>query len=123
MLLIRTSLVIILLLAIVPITVYGQEQNLTKVIEQKFGKPTIGNFGLNSIPSTTYETDVNIIFESPHTVILFGDLRVFGGEENDDLWSAVDLLKTQYGFKWTQTIHDGEGSEGNPGRVYLIMEK
>ena len=67
--------------------------------------------------------DVSVAYESAHTVILYGNLITDDMKENHDLWGAPDMLKTQYDFKLTQTIHDGEGTESNPGRVYLVMEK
>jgi hypothetical protein len=55
-------------------------------------------------------------------LVLFGYLITGSLEHNTDLWEAVDFLQNQHGFDLTDIIKEGEGSEGNPGRVYLKME-
>jgi hypothetical protein len=56
-------------------------------------------------------------------IILSGDLITAALTENVDLWQAVDILQNEHGFNMTHIIKEGVGSEGNEGRVYLIMEK
>jgi hypothetical protein len=92
-------------------------QNLTKLIEERFTKAQT-SYGIEFplIPL------VEVVFESPKTVVLFGELITPALYKNTELWEAVDLLKGDYGYTLSHVIHDGEGSKGNPGRVYLIME-
>ena len=91
--------------------------NFTKIINDKFTLAEQGAYGIK-FPAVT---QVKVISESPHTVVLFGNLITNGLHDNIYLWQAMDLLKS-HGFKLTQRVHDGAGSEGNPGRVYLVME-
>ena len=90
-------------------------QNLTNLIEQRFPRNyTVpgGGTAFDLYPS------VNVIYESPRMLVLFGYLL-----DNADLWEAADFLQNEHGFDLTDIIKEGEGSTGNPGRVYLIMEK
>ena len=93
----------------------GLGQNLTNLIEQRFS----GNF---TVPGggTVFDPYPSVIgiYESPRMLVLFGYLQ-----DNADLWEAADLLQNEHGFDLTDIIKEGEGSKGNPGRVYLIMEK
>ena len=61
---------------------------------------------------------VIVIYESPRMLVLFGNLQ-----DNADLWEAADFLQNEHRFDLTDIIKEGEGSKGDPGRVYLIMEK
>jgi hypothetical protein len=91
--------------------------NFTKIIKDKFTLPA--ELPIAKLPPSLQV--VRVISESPHTVVLYGDLIISGLNENIYLWQAIDLLKS-HGFKLTQILHDGEGTQANPGRVYLIME-
>ena len=110
----------------------SSNNNLTKIIEDRFGTTNCdaselaAHKGLGeaiaSTPCTT-EPHVNVISGSAKTIVLFGHLITSPYRtDNSDLWKAADLLKINYGFKLTHIVHEGEGSEGNPGRVYIIME-
>lgn len=99
--------------------VYAQQQNMTQIIQEKFA------------------TSVSLIYESPNTAVLQGDLIISSGllsnqnstsnyegglAANTDLWAAMDLLRNN-GFKTQQIITTGQGSVGNPHTVYIVMTK
>ena len=70
------------------------------------------------------DSAVKVIYESPKTVILQGDLitpieRLL----NPELWQAMDQLRDQYGFNIQHLITSGVGSEGNPTVVYILLTK
>jgi hypothetical protein len=98
----------------------GANQTLTNLIEQKFTRSNITVPG-GGTASDLYPS-VSAIYESPRMLVLFGYLITGSLAHNTDLWEAVDFLQNQHGFDLTDIIKEGEGSEGNPGRVYLIME-
>ena len=87
-------------------------ENLTKVIEEKFPS--------NPYVQESYGKPVQVRYESPTSVILQGNL-VYTFDFNTDLWRAMDLLKSQYGFKLQQIFTSGVGSRGNPTTVYILM--
>ncbi len=65
-------------------------------------------------------------YESPSTVLISGELiNSVGGTNtfNSQLWEAMDLLKSQYGFHLQQVMTSGVGSVGNPTVVYILMTK
>jgi len=76
---------------------------------------------------------VDVIYESPNTIVLQGDLIASEHDvdtrlqpsihQNTDLWAAMDLLKNEYGFKTQQVMTSGIGSVGNPTTVYILMIK
>lgn len=99
-------------------TVYAQQPvNLVNVIEDKYTRTDS-----DGVPY------VKVVYASPNTVLLQGELIVtqFNTPNftfNSDLWSAMDLLKNQYGFKVEQVMTSGIGSQGNPTFVYILMMK
>jgi len=95
------------------------DQNLTKIIKERFTRPEISEFG-TSFPPFAH---VDVIFESPKTIVLYGNLITYALNANDGLWEAVDLLKTEHGFNLTHIVKEGIGSKGNEGRIYLVMER
>ena len=71
---------------------------------------------------------VKVVYESSNTTLLQGGLIIsqFNTPDlmfNSDLWSAMDLLKNQYGFKVLRITTSGVGSQGNPTVVYILMTK
>jgi hypothetical protein len=86
-------------------TIYAQQPpNLSKVIKDKY---------------TTTDADgapyVRVVYESSNTILLQGELIAtqFNTPDlvfNSDLWSAMDLLKNQYGYKLQQIMTTGIGS-------------
>lgn len=115
--------------------VNAQLGNLSKIIEDKFTKES--GAGYHNPPELVLF--VHPVYESPTTILIQGDLIVekevvvnpTGAASvlqkqnvlNTDLWSAMDLLKDQYGFKIQQIMTSGVGSEGNPTTVYILMTK
>lgn len=87
--------------------------NLTKIIEDKF--PGQGRYSTNGLA-------VNVEYESPTSILLKGAL-IYMIDFNADLWRAMDVLKTQYGFKIQQIMTSGVGSLENPTDVYILMTK
>lgn len=68
---------------------------------------------------TTTDADgalyVRVVYESSNTTLLQGELIAtqFNTPDlvfNTDLWSAMDLLKNQYGYKLQQIMTTGIGS-------------
>lgn len=100
--------------------------NLSKMIEDKFTVflPPSGGYaqGFN-------KSGVEVAYESPTTIMLSGELLLTispestSGVFNSAIWAAMDLLKNQYGFKVQQVMTSGQGSVGNPTKVYILMTK
>jgi len=104
-------------------TVNAQSANstLSRLIEEKFD---VGHLLGN--PPAPYKgiPTVHVRYESPTTVLISGDLIVADyGLFNKNIWEAMDLLKTQYGFKLQNVMTSGVGSVGNPTTVYILMTK
>jgi hypothetical protein len=117
------ALVFVLFLFGIPIVEAQSPQNatsITNLIKEKYNRGT-------KIPGLEQaEYFVQVRYESPTTVVLEGDLigsQVSGYFFNSDLWSAMDLIKNQYGFKQTQIFTSGMGSQGNPTVVYIVLTK
>lgn len=119
-----SSIIITVITLTINQTVNAQLANSTisHIINEKYGpKNIIDNATKLSygVPAT-----VSVNYESPSTVLISGDLiqeqpRAF----NTDLWQAMDLLKTQFGFHVQQVMPSGVGSVGNPTVVYILMTK
>jgi hypothetical protein len=83
------------------------------------------------LDSNRHVNDINlarVYYESPTTVLIGGNLIAEspGGASfgfNTGIWEAMDLLKTQYGFKLQQVMTSGVGSVENPTAVYILMTK
>jgi hypothetical protein len=88
---------------------------VAQIIDQRFPPKLDLDVSSSAVPS------VEVKYESPNTAII-GDL-IFARSFNTDLWSAMDLLKNQYGFKIQQVMTSGVGSVGNPTSVYILMTK
>lgn len=128
----HSGLFMVLLSALTMASVNAQQpENLTKIIEDKIitdflkihpeNEPCIRSFCSISLPI------INVEYEGLTTIILRGDLIVTNGallgQFNSILWSSMDLLKNQYGFKLQQVMTSGVGSVGNPTTVYILMTK
>jgi len=109
--------------------VNAQQGNMSTVIKDKFTR----EIGTGQVMPLVSHSWVEVMYESPNTVILRGDLITNeqyvdqrlqpNGQSNTDLWAAMDLLKNQYGFKILQVMTSGVGSVGNPTTVYILMTK
>lgn len=109
--------------------VNAQHGNMSTVIEDKFTR----EIGTGQVMPPVSHSWVEVMYESPNTIILGGDLiasdrdvdqRLQPSDHwNTDLWGAMDLLKNQYGFKLQQVMTNGVGSVGNPTTVYILMTK
>ena len=96
-------------------TIYAQQPpvNIAKVIQDKYTTKVA-----DGVPY------VGVVSESSNTTLLQGELIVsqFNTPDlmfNSDLWSAMDLLKNQYGFKLQHVMNTGVGSVGSPTNVYI----
>jgi hypothetical protein len=100
-------------------TIYAQQTpvSIAKLIQDKY---------------TTKDADgvpyVRVVYESANTTLLQGELIVsqFNTPDlmfNSDLWSAMDLLKNQYGLKVQHVMNTGLGTVGSPANVYILMTK
>ena len=72
---------------------------------------------------------VILVYESPTTVVLNGDLSIFGGGAegignypNPFLWEAVDGFKAQ-GYAITAIGMSGAGNRSSPNEFHVIMSK
>jgi hypothetical protein len=70
---------------------------------------------------------VSVIFESPSTMVLTGDLLIVNQEgggyvDNRYIWQAVSVLRT-VGYTMTSAELAGQGSQGNPHSWYIVMSK
>ena len=84
--------------------------NISRLLEQEF-------------PPSAGEGLVFVVYESPTMVILYGDLLTFGLTYNQNLWKAAELLRNDYGYDIIDTLVSGIGSDANPERFYVILEK
>jgi hypothetical protein len=91
--------------------------NFTKLIEDKYTRTTTDP----RVPHEIFQ-DVTVRYESPTTILINGNL-ILGNGFNSRLWDAMDMLKSQYGFKLQQVMTSGEGSNQNPTSVYILMTK
>jgi hypothetical protein len=75
---------------------------------------------------------VSLIYESPQTVVLEGDLLILStdilGEfagywDNPYLWLAVDDFRKGLGYSVTSIELSGQGSKGNPHTWNIVMSK
>jgi hypothetical protein len=72
---------------------------------------------------------VSVLFESPTTLVLTGDLAVVigGGEigfqENPYIWQAVDRFKAQGHIQLNSVLHAGEDTQPNPHIWYILISK
>ncbi len=120
---------VVLLLAVSVSSVNAQQGNMSMVIEDKFTR----EIGTGQVMPPVSHSWVEVIYESPNTVILQGDLitnersidqrLLRSGQSNTDLWAAMDLLKNQYGFKLQQVMTTGIGTVENPVTIYILMTK
>jgi hypothetical protein len=77
---------------------------------------------------------ISMIYESPNTIIFEGDLLLLeigsisditSGPKywpNPYVWRAVDQFKGQ-GYALLSTELEGQGSQGNPHKLYIVMSK
>jgi hypothetical protein len=69
---------------------------------------------------------VNVIHESPGIVVLNGELLVSStsglAEDNPFIWRAVDGFSGQ-GYNIESISLAGQGSQGNPHNILIVMSK
>jgi hypothetical protein len=67
-----------------------------------------------------------LLYESATTVVLNGDLLIRSSPglyiDNPFIWQAVDEFKVQ-GYKVDSVMVSGQGSQGNPHELYVVMSK
>jgi hypothetical protein len=72
------------------------------------------------------ESCLSLVHESANTVVITGDLLITTGSglytDNLAIWKAVDGFKAQ-GFTTDNILLGGQGSQGNPHRLYVVMSK
>lgn len=98
--------------------------SVTEAIEQNYRKEITYQ---SIVENVTY---VGTMYESPTTVVIYGDLIVPEGREQEKisvpnryLWQAMDLVKDKFGYHLQQLITSGQGSVANPTTIYLLMVK
>ena len=67
---------------------------------------------------------ITVEYESDSTIVIKGDensLLILNGTLAP-LWNAIDIVKDN-GFKLKEITESGMGSQGNPTRFYVILEK
>ena len=123
---------------------YGQQQQLQRSMITGSVSPTalqviesvqaecarVMQFPVDSptpeLRSTFLQSCVFMIYESATTIVLDGDLIIatqdLGFVQNPFIWQAVDEFKTQ-GYIIDSTSLTGQGSQGNPHKVYVVMSK
>ena len=76
-------------------------------------------------PAVLAELCVSIVYESPTTIVLNGELLIVqtgGYTDNPFFWQAVDGFKAQ-GFTIDTVAVTGQGSRGNPHELFVVMSK
>jgi hypothetical protein len=113
------------------ILIFGTDQTInaqgpiTQTIDDKYGRKNYHDNATN----TNYEIQatVHVDYESPSTILISGHFfnSVRGGTNtfNTDLWQAMDLVRSQYGFKLQNVITGGAISVNNPITVFILMTK
>jgi hypothetical protein len=73
---------------------------------------------------------VILVYESPTTVVLMGDVLIFGGSAeiprhypNSFLWNAVDGFKAQGYTITTIEMNGGAGNQSSSNKFNVIMSK
>jgi hypothetical protein len=150
-----TSLIVtvIAIIAVLPTTfVYAQTNTTTTEQESTIANNTTGNATTNATmqlvtPSATAQQIINntraeceqaqffqrrcvdLIYESPTTVVLNGLVLIFGGSPesrglypNPFLWKAVDAFKAE-GYTITAIEISGAGNRSTADQFHVIMSK
>jgi hypothetical protein len=72
------------------------------------------------------EACISLVYESASTIVFTGDLLVSTGTglytDNQSPWKAVDGFEAQ-GYSIESISLAGQGSQGNPHKVYVVMSK
>ena len=113
--------------------VNAQQGNMSQSWEHVIADKFTRELGIGQVMPPVSHSWVEVMYESPKTVMLQGDLITSehsvdqrlrpSVQVNTDLWGAMDLLKNQYGFKIQQIMTSGDGSVGNPTTVFILMIK
>ncbi|MEW6603198.1 MAG: hypothetical protein AB1351_00745 [Thermoproteota archaeon] len=77
------------------------------------------------LDSSFMAADARVVYQSPTTVILEGDLLTLSNEnggyiDNYHLWEGVDIVKS-YGYSIDVVTISGEGTGDNPLQYNIIM--
>jgi hypothetical protein len=76
-------------------------------------------------PSVLAELCVSVVYESPTTLVLNGDMLIVqtgGYTQNPFFWQAVDGFKAQ-GYTIDSVLLSGQGSQGNPHEFSVVMSR
>jgi hypothetical protein len=99
-----------------------QSESLSKIIEEKAANEYKSRH--NIFPRNPV---AEVMYESPTTFLLHGALIVEVTtkvqEFNSYIWSAMDSLKNQHGFKLQQVFTSEAGSVVNRTDIYILMTK
>ena len=104
------------------------QTNFTELFHAKFSRNVLNTEVDEQLQRDNLDFSKNVQaaveYECPTTVLISGHLitdtdLIF----NAFLFQGTDLLKNQYGFKIQDVFTSGEGSKGNPTKVYILMTK
>jgi hypothetical protein len=73
------------------------------------------------------ESCISLVHESPTMIVLNGDLLISTSpglySENTSLWKAVNMIKDAGYNTITSVELAGQGNQGNPHKLYVVMTK
>jgi hypothetical protein len=138
-----TLLSVILLLAVVVVvgttttTVYAQQQQTPsttaaqQIIEttkaECASQINLGQDAPAEVQTVLAESCISLLHESPTMIVLNGDLLISTSpglySENTSLWKAVNMIKDAGYNTITSMELAGQGNQGNPHKLYVVMTK
>jgi hypothetical protein len=81
----------------------------------------------SEVISVIAESCLSLVYESQQTVVFTADLLVSTSPglyaDNPSIWKAVDGFKAQGYSDISSILVAGQGSQGNPHKVYVVMSK
>lgn len=84
--------------------------NISKLFEEKYTR-IYKDAEVGDVIGPTTLQDVKVRYESPLSILMSADLITpIENAFNFRIWEAMDILKSQYGYKVQQVMTSGEGS-------------
>lgn len=99
-----------------------QSVSLSKIIEENAAnqyKKAHNIFPRNPVVEVMYQSTTTLLLQGP----LIVQVNVQHQEFNSYIWSAMDLLKSQYGLKLQHVFTSEAGNVANGTDIYILMTK
>jgi hypothetical protein len=116
--------------------VYAQQQQAPNTTAQQIvdtaqaecaSQINLGQDAPAEIQTVLAESCISLVHESPTMIVLNGDLLISTSpglySENTSLWKAVNMIKDAGYNTITSLELAGQGNQGNPHKLYVVMTK